>query len=77
MFRQMSLFLSERQAIPPTIKVPCLIISMLQVEHCCIKHCAQDRKGMTAYVTFSNTATSRTWLSAQEEHLQNTVQTER
>ena len=26
MFRQMRLFLSERQAIPPTIKVPCLII---------------------------------------------------
>ena len=60
MFRQMSLFLSERQAIPPTMKVPCLIISMLHVEHCWIIHSAQDRKGMAAHVTFSNTATSHT-----------------
>lgn len=53
MFRQMSLFLSERQATPPRIELPCLIISVLQVGHCCIIYSAQDR----------------TWLSALEKHL--------
>ena len=77
MFRPVSLFLFERQAMPPTVKVPCLIISMLQVEHCNIIHSAQDRKSITTYFNFSNTATSHTWLSALKKHLQDTVQIER